>query len=79
MISSEEKNYFTVYLNQLGFNLSLFNISTLTDTVSLVCGDGTGISYCGKRELIIWDNDLNQQHSLIGSNLFSLSGTSLII
>ena len=57
----------------------MVDISTLTDSISLVCDDGTGVTFCGKRELVIWDNNLNQKHSLTGSTLFSLSGNSLTI
>ena len=39
--------------------LDVINITLLTDSVSLVCGDGTGMTFCGSRQLIIWDSDAN--------------------
>ena len=59
--------------------VTLFNTSTLTDTTSLVCGDATGLTYCGNREILIWDNTLNKVHNLTGSTLFTLHENSLII
>jgi hypothetical protein len=35
------------------------SISQLTDTVSLVCGDATGNNFCGSRDIVIWDSNLN--------------------
>jgi hypothetical protein len=34
-------------------------ISQLTDTVSLVCGDAAGNNFCGSRDIVIWDSNLN--------------------
>lgn len=48
MITSGETNV-VIYLNQNPVVLSLFDITKLTDTTSLVCGDGTGLTYCGDR------------------------------
>ena len=59
--------------------VNLFDISTLTDSISLACGDGTGKNFCGNRELVIWDNNRNQSHNLTGSTLFNLSGNNLKI
>jgi hypothetical protein len=61
LITSGE-TFVTIYLDGQASIISLFDITKLTDTVSLVCGDGTGISYCGARQLIIWDNVLGVQH-----------------
>ena len=77
IISGED--YFTLYFKETQIKISLFDVSTLTDTISLVCGDSTGLTYCGNRELVIWDNKRNQLHTLTGSNLFSLSGNILTI
>jgi hypothetical protein len=46
-------------------------INQLTDTVSLVCGDASGNNFCGSRELVIWDSNLNSIHDLQTSTLFN--------
>jgi hypothetical protein len=46
-------------------------INKLTDTVSLVCGDATGNNFCGSRDLVIWDSNLNSNHDLATSTLFN--------
>ena len=58
LISSGE-NYFTVYLNLDKLDIPLNDISTITDSVSLMCGDVYALNFCPNRELVIWDNDLN--------------------
>jgi hypothetical protein len=30
-------------------------VKSLTDSVSHICGDATGNTYCGSRNLLIWD------------------------
>ena len=40
------------------------NILSLTDTYSHICGDLTGKTWCGKRELVIWDTDNNKVYEL---------------
>ena len=78
LITSGE-TFITIYLYGKASIVSLFDITKLTDTVSLVCGDGTGTVYCGARQLIIWDNTLNTEHILSTSSLFTLNGTQLTI
>jgi hypothetical protein len=51
-------------------------INQLTDTVSLVCGDATGNTFCGSREIVIWDTKLNSIHDLSTSTLFTFDYTS---
>jgi hypothetical protein len=46
-------------------------IYQLTDTVSLVCGDAIGNNFCGSREIVIWDSNLNSIHNLQTSTLFT--------
>ena len=52
------------------------------DTVSLVCGDASGKKFCGSREIVIWDSNLNSIHDLSTSNLFtynSITGMLTVI
>jgi hypothetical protein len=51
-------------------------ILKLMDTVSLVCGDATGNNFCGSREVVIWDTNLNSIHDLSTSTLFTFDYTS---
>ena len=51
--------------------VNIFNITQFTDSVSLVCGDATGTTFCGPRQLIIWDTDANSEVNLLSSSLFS--------
>jgi hypothetical protein len=54
-------------------------INQLTDTVSLVCGDASGNDFCGSREIVIWDSDLNSIHDLATSTLFTLDSITGIL
>ena len=49
------------------------------DTVSLVCGDASGKKFCGSREIVIWDSNLNSIHDLSTSTLFTFDSTSEIL
>ena len=40
------------------------NIQNLNDSVSLVCGDGTGYTFCGNKTLVIWDLKNNNEVNL---------------
>jgi hypothetical protein len=44
--------------------------------VSLVCGDASGINFCGSREIVIWDSNLNSFHNLQSSTLLTLDITT---
>jgi hypothetical protein len=46
------------------------------DTVSLVCGDAAGNTFCGSRDIVIWDSDLNSVHNLQTSTLFTFDSTT---
>jgi hypothetical protein len=48
----------------------------LMDSVSLVCGDATGNTFCGSREIVIWDTNLNSVHDLSTSTIFTFDYTS---
>ena len=41
--------------------------------MSLVCGDGTGTTFCGDRTIYIWDNDKSTEHVISTSTLFSFN------
>ena len=39
-------------------------VNGLTDSVSHICGDATGSTYCGKKNLLIWD--------VAGNNIYNM-------
>jgi hypothetical protein len=48
------------------------NFSSYTDSTSLVCGDATGTKFCGNRNPIIWDIDLNSEVLISNSTLIKI-------
>lgn len=60
-------------------SFDVYDWTLLTDAVSLVCGEADGVSECGSRELYFYDLLKNQEHSLDGSSLLSLSGQTLTV
>jgi hypothetical protein len=54
---------FNIVLNETATQVQT-NISSLTDTYSHVCGDKTGRTWCGTRELVIWDTDNNMVYDM---------------
>jgi hypothetical protein len=47
------------------------NFSKLTDSVSTMCGNQDGVTFCGARELIVYDLDVDIEHTLSVTGLFS--------
>ena len=64
---------FRIQLSDDPLYIKLNKISLLIDSVSLVCGDATGTTFCGDRAFAIWDYDNNQEINLSDSTLFSFS------
>lgn len=47
-----------------------------TDSISLVCGDTTGLTFCGDRLFSVWEEKQNTEHNLQTSPLFKISDDS---
>lgn len=47
----------------------LIDFQTLFDSVSFVCGSGDGTSFCGSREIVVYDLDTESEYTLQGSTL----------
>ena len=67
---------FTIILNEPKITVDLYNFSLLVDSTSLVCGDASGITFCGERIINIWDIDNNVFIDTSTSTLLSLNSTS---
>jgi hypothetical protein len=64
LIASTDIN---VWLNAVAISVQTF-IYRLTDSLSLICGDKTGTTWCGNRIPIIWDADNNQEYDMTQPN-----------
>ena len=47
--------------------------------MSLVCGDASGNNFCGSRELVIWDSNLNSVHDLQTSTILNYNSVTGIL
>jgi hypothetical protein len=73
LIASTDIN---VWLNAVAISVQTF-IYKLTDSLSLICGDKTGTTWCGNRIPIIWDADKNQEYDMTQPNsLFSFNSVT---
>ena len=62
----------TINLGQSPITFDVSNFYTMTDSISLICGDGKGVTFCGSRILAIWDNISNDMDGDLVTSLFSL-------
>jgi hypothetical protein len=47
--------------------------------MSFICGEGDGLSFCGTRQLVVYDIDLDFEIDLTVSNIFAMDGQNIMI
>jgi len=68
---------FTLTIGDPLVTYNLTNIKLFADTTSLVCGDSSGINFCGSRTLSLWEIWDGEEVIINNSTLISINQTLL--